>query len=430
MRLRSRRRRGKGGAPEFSALRPRDLAAEALVWITRRRARSLLTALGTLLGVGAFVATIGITTTVSAQVSEKFDALRATEVTAQVGGDGTVPDDYRSRLLRVNGVVEAGRFWRVNQGAGVPVHTTPAPAPVAAGAGEGAGAGGAAGAQEQDAAEPLPVIAADPAVFAAARVHLAAGRTFDTGHDRRGDAVVVLGSSAARGLGVDAADLARRPAVFLGGRAYTVIGIVDAAQRFGELTASLIVPGSGMRHLTAAERTANVLIVTRLGAAQVVGAQVPLALRPDDPGAVTVTVPPDPRTLRQGVERDLSMLFLLLAGVSLVIGTVGIANTTLVSVMERVGEIGLRRALGAQRRHIAAQFLTESAALGSLGGILGASLAVICVVAISVSRGWTPVMQPALVLAAPLIGTVTGLVAGAYPAWKAAGVTPVTALNR
>ncbi|WUH98791.1 hypothetical protein OHR68_35630 [Spirillospora sp. NBC_00431] len=70
--------------------------------------------------------------------------------------------------------------------------------------------------------------------------------------------------------------------MFLGGRAYTVIAIVDAARRFGELTASLIVPASGTRYLTAAEKTGNVLTVTRLGAAQVVGAQVPLALRPDD----------------------------------------------------------------------------------------------------------------------------------------------------
>src|SRR5439155_1114913 len=81
-------------------------------------------------------------------------------------------------------------------------------------------------------------------------------------------------------------------------------------------------------------------------------------------------------SLRSAVAGDLSTLFLLLAGVSLVIGTVGIANTTLVAVLERTAEIGLRRALGARPRHVAAQFLAESTALGALGALLGTAVAV------------------------------------------------------
>lgn len=404
MRLRHRR--------EFPGPRVtvRDLLAEALLWMSRRRARSLLTALGTLLGVGAFVATMGVTTTVSAQVSDKFDALKATAVVVQQAGPGgahVFPDDYARRLDRLNGVVGAGRFWRLADGTGLEVRTSPL---------------------RQDAVQ-TAVVAAAPDALTAAGVHLSSGRLYDRGHESRGDRVAVIGSSVAKILGID--DLSRRPGLFMAGRAYTVIGIIDRADRLDELTSSIMLPETAAAAITdPADARQNVLVQTRLGAANLIGGQAPQALRPDRPEALTVVLPPDPQTLRRGVEGDLRSLFLLLAAVSLVIGAVGIANTTLVSVMERVPEIGLRRAVGAQRRHIAAQFLAESAALGSLGGVLGTSVAVIIVVVTSLYQEWSPVMSPTLVFAAPLLGTVTGLLAGIYPALKAAGVTPVTALNR
>src|SRR5690606_13760738 len=108
---------------------------------------------------------------------------------------------------------------------------------------------------------------------------------------------------------------------------------------------------------------------------------------------------------------------------------IGIANVTLVSVLERVGEIGLRRALGAARRHIAAQFLVESTAMGLVGGIIGASLGVLVVVAISASRTWTPILDPWIPLAAPFVGAATGMLAGLYPSLRAAALEPVEALR-
>ncbi|MEZ5229144.1 MAG: ABC transporter permease [Acidimicrobiales bacterium] len=71
---------------------------------------------------------------------------------------------------------------------------------------------------------------------------------------------------------------------------------------------------------------------------------------------------------------------------------------TLVSVLERTGEIGLRRALGATRRHIASQFLAESAALGALAGLFGTSLGILTVVAVAAARRWSPVLDPWLPL--------------------------------
>ena len=141
-----------------------------------------------------------------------------------------------------------------------------------------------------------------------------------------------------------------------------------------------------------------------------------------------VTSPPNPQNLQSQVSGDLAGLFLILALISLLIGAVGIANTTLVAVLERTEEIGLRRAVGARPRHIAAQFLAESTALGTLGGLIGTCIGVGVVVIFAAVKDWTAVLNPAYTLPAPLIGSVVGLLAGAYPALRAARTSPLAAL--
>ncbi|WP_263119122.1 ABC transporter permease [Cellulomonas sp. RIT-PI-Y] len=396
----------------------RDLFREASAGIDARPGRLFLTILGTVLGIASVVVTVGLAQTAAGQIARRFDAVAATQAMASPAttrtADGSqratqsLPWDADARAGRLNGVEAAGLVATVDVGdatvTAVPVNDPSAP----------------------EATSPA-VLAGSAGLLDAVRGTVVTGRFFDAGHDERGDRVVVLGTRAAQRLGVSRVDA--QPSVFVGERAYTVIGIIDGMQRRTDLLDAVLMPDGTARQDFALAAPEELHLRIAVGAGPLVAEQVPIALAPNTPEVVTMQVPSGGSSVGSDVQADISTIFLALGGVALLIGGLGIANVTLLSVMERVGEIGLRRALGARRRDIASQFMIESATVGLLGGMVGAALGVAAVVAVSAAQSWTPILDIWVVLGAAAGGGVIGLLAGIYPALKAASVEPIAALR-
>lgn len=389
-----------------------DTVAEATTTITRRPARTLLTALGTILGVAAFVTTTGLAATASAQVSESFGALKATEVWIQdANSDGSdpFPIDVEQRLEPLNGINHAGLFYPVpDDGTLIPRRT----------------ASRRLGSRLQE----IPLVAATPGAIHAAQPVMAAGTIYNRFHLERAEAVVVLGRVAAEQLGITRID--NQPAVFIGDTGYMVIGILSDTNRNPDLLLAAIIPSTTEQRLIGTDSPASqVLIDTEPGAANLAGRQAPLALRPQDPDRLIAIVPPDPETLRNNVETDITTLYYALAALSLVVGTIAIANATLLSTIERRPEIGLRRALGAKRSHVTRQIILEAAITSTIAGFTGT--------AIAHDSDRRSRRRPQLdrghrslvVLSAPLIGLVTVVVAGSLPAARASRTPPAVTLG-
>ena len=344
------RRQGRSGHP--SRLRPADTWALAALGVAGRPVRALLSALGIALGVATLVAVLGIAGSSRAQLIAQIDALGTNLLTVTPGqsftnGQAVLPATAPAMVRRIGPVQSTAAIGEVNANVyrndRIPLANTDA----------------------------INVYSAQTNLLQTMQGHLARGRFLNPATARF--PAVVLGASAAAALGADRAGGTIQ--VWLGGHWFAVVGTLEPLPLAPELDRAALIGFPVARRLLGA-RGSPVEIYVRASPVSMAAVAGVLAATADPaaPQNVTVTSPADALTTRADASVALQSLFLALGGIALLVGGIGIANVMVISVLERRGEIGLRRALGATRTHIAVQFVTESALLAFAGGTSGAVL--------------------------------------------------------
>ncbi|NNL48912.1 MAG: ABC transporter permease, partial [Acidimicrobiia bacterium] len=256
-----------------------DLVSESLAGLFSRPGRSALTVLGTVIGLAALVATIGLSQTAGNRIVGRFDELAATEVTITSkppGLDGVsnaLPWDAPKRLARLNGVVEAGNISTIDVGDSL-VSTSPVRDP----------------AERTD--FKLSIQAASPGLYDAVRAQLRSGMIPDELLSDRGEQVAVIGAGAADRLGISRLD--QLPAIRIGDDLFLVVGIIDDVARQFDMLSAVIIPEGTARQMYRLGAPETVVVETRIGAANLISRKAPLALRPDNPTGLRVAFPAEP----------------------------------------------------------------------------------------------------------------------------------------
>ncbi len=388
-------------------MRAADLLAVGAAGLRARRLRAALSALGIAIGIASLVAVLGLSESSRADLMAQIDKLGTNLLTVSPGRSFFGEDqDLPARAVRtVSGLPEVEQAAAVSN-TGVTVRRSTYIDP--------------------EETSGISVQAATPDLLATLGGTVRSGRFLDASTGRL--AVVVLGSVAASRLGLER--LQGDEVVTIGGRPFAVAGILDPLPLAPELDRAALIGYPIAHELFGTERNPTTLFVRAHEDAVVAAREViPRTASPEQAEAVEVSRPSDALEARAAAKGAFTALLLGLGGVALLVGGVGIANVMVISVLERRWEVGLRRALGATRREVGAQFLAEAVLLAAAGGVAGAALGAGATAAYAAARGWTAVVPP-LGLAAGIGAAIAiGAVAGLYPAARAARLAPAEALR-
>lgn len=366
----------------------------------------MLSALGIAIGIAAMIAVVGSSSSSQARLQEQLASLGTNLLTATVAeASGPIeqpplPANSATRVERIADEANASTTADLE----VKVYRNSLVDPNRSGG--------------------LTVTATEPDLLDVVAGRLRTGHWFNAA--TAAVPTTVLGETASQRLGVEEPGTE----VWIDGQSSTVIGVLDPVPLAPELDLAALVgipvalseyDHSG--HPTRLyERSADDAVTTARSL-------IAPTLQPASPGSVAVSRPSDALAATNAVDQAFTGLLLALGSIALIVGGIGVANTMIISVLERRREIGLRRAIGATRRHIWVQFLTEAVLLSAIGGLAGAAIGSGVTAIIATTNGWTTVI-PGWALGGGVIATIAiGAIAGMYPAIRAARTAPSTALS-
>ncbi|MEQ6899212.1 ABC transporter permease [Microbacterium sp. KR10-403] len=375
--------------------------------IWANKTRSALTILGVVIGVGALVGLVSIVQSASTGISSSLNSLGGNNVSISASAGGTLTDGDAEALEGIDGVAAVAT---------------------------GVTTQGTATHGSTSATFTIQGVSADyPATTS---IDLAAGSFLPEGASLRATRSVVLDADAADSLGLSANDVGA--AITLEGRTFTVVGVLQAQTGFaGFGGSSVYITQEAARTMFAPAPDVSSITVVTTSDADVDGlvdsVTRVLLERHDisdaDDADFTVTNQADILDSLNSVMGILQLLLGGIASISLLVGGIGIMNIMLVSVRERTREIGVRRAIGAKRRTILAQFLVEAVVLSVIGGILGIGLGALIAWVVSLIGGLTFAIAGWVVVVGLVFSALVGIVFGVGPARTAARMAPVEALR-
>ena len=382
-----------------------DLLRLASIGLRTRRLRAVLSALGIAIGIASMVAVLGISQSSKADLLDRLDRLGTNLLTVApgqsfFGDDATLPAAAAPAIRGMPSVQTAAATSSVSA---TLRRTDRIPAEETNG---------------------IALLAAERSLARAAGATMARGHFLDLVTERY--PAVVLGSVTARRLGIDRTGVQ----VYADGRWLTVVGIMRSVPLVPDLDRAAMIGYPAAHALFGTDRHASVVYVrAQQDAVTTTRDLIPAAAHPEHPEEVDVSRPSDALAARAAAKGAFTALFLGLGAVALLVGGVGIANVMVISVLERRSEVGLRRALGARRRHIGAQFFAEALLLSLLGGVAGVALGAIVTGGYAAGQGWRVVVPASAAAGGLAAAVVIGAVAGLYPALRATRLSPTEALR-
>lgn len=386
---------------------PRDILKVGAVGLRTRPLRAFLSSLGIAIGIAAMISVVGISSSSQAELDRKLDALGTNLLTVSpgqtfAGDDATLPDEAESMVARIGPIESVSAVGEVT-GANV-YRTDKIPEAETSG---------------------INVFAARTSLRSAIGVELRSGTWLNAATSRY--PATVLGAKTADRLGISHAGADTK--VLIGGEWFTVVGILDPAPLAPELDTAALV-GWPVAESLLGFNGHPTTVYTRSDPEKVEQVQSVLGAtaNPAQPNEVQVSRPSDALAAQKAAGEAFTGLLLGLGAVALLVGGVGVANTMVISVLERRAEIGLRRSLGATRGQVRTQFLAESLLLSTLGGVGGALLGSIVTAGYATYQGW-PTVVPVWAVAGGIVATLgIGSLAGLYPAIRASRLSPTEAL--